>query len=115
MGESQWLDLIYQAIGWAAPPRTEPQWTQGGHYIWDHSQDACPESAGLKVLTNSTVTFTDGTEIVLVRDKSQVAGLELKETMVLCGRAAQTTHIKNIVVFFFYACKCSQIVLGQRL
>ncbi len=32
--------------------------------------------------------------------KNQVAGLELKETMVLCGRAAQTTHIKSIAVFF---------------
>jgi hypothetical protein len=29
-----------------------------------------------------------------------VAGLELKETIVLCGRAAQKTHIKNIAVFF---------------
>jgi hypothetical protein len=24
----------------------------------------------------------------------------LKETMILCGRAAQTTHIKSIAVFF---------------
>jgi hypothetical protein len=31
------------------------------------------------------------------RDKNQVAGLELKETMILCWRAAQ---IKNIAVFF---------------
>ncbi len=38
--------------------------------------------------------------IVSGRDKNQVAGLELKETMVLCGRAAQRTHIKNIAVFF---------------
>jgi hypothetical protein len=52
------------------------------------------------VLTNSTTTFTDGTAIVSGRDKNQVAGLELKETMVLCGRAAQKTHIKNIAVFF---------------
>jgi hypothetical protein len=34
------------------------------------------------------------------RDKNQVAGLELKQTMILCGRVAQTTHIKNIAVFF---------------
>ncbi|MFN9899055.1 MAG: hypothetical protein ACK55Z_09740, partial [bacterium] len=54
----------------------------------------------IKVLTNSTTTFTDGTAIVSGRDKNQVAGLELKETMVLCGRAAQRTHIKNIAVFF---------------
>jgi hypothetical protein len=27
--------------------------------------------------------------------------IPLKETMILCGRAAQTTHIKNIAVFFY--------------
>jgi hypothetical protein len=52
------------------------------------------------VLTNSTASFTDGTAIVAGRDKNQVAGLELKETMILCGRAAQTTHIKSIALFF---------------
>ncbi len=52
------------------------------------------------MLTNSTASFTDGTAIVSGRDKSQVAGLELKETMILCGRAAQTIHIKSIAVFF---------------
>ncbi len=51
------------------------------------------------MLTNSTATFSDGTAIVSGRDKNQVAGLELKETMILCGRAAQTTHIKSIAVF----------------
>jgi hypothetical protein len=78
-----------------------------GTYVWDYSQDACPDTllvslyrGWIKVLTNSTATFTDGTSIVSGRDKNQVAGLELKETMILCGRAAQTTHIKNIAVFF---------------
>jgi len=52
------------------------------------------------VLTNSTTIFTDGTSIVSGREKNQVAGLELKETIVLCGRAAQKTHNKNIAVFF---------------
>ncbi len=52
------------------------------------------------MLTNSTASFTDGTAIMSGRDKNQVAGLELKETMILCRRAAQTTHIKNIAVFF---------------
>jgi hypothetical protein len=54
------------------------------------------------VLTNSTATFSDGTAIVSGRDKNQVAGQELKETMIkiLCGQAAQTTHIENIAVFF---------------
>ncbi len=52
------------------------------------------------MLTNSTASFKDGTAIVSGRDKNQVAGLELKETMILCRRAAQTTHIKSIAVFF---------------
>jgi hypothetical protein len=77
-----------------------------GTYVWDYSQDACPDTlvslyrGQIKVLTNSTASFTDGTAIVAGRDKNQVAGLELKETMILCGRAAQTTHIKSIAVFF---------------
>jgi hypothetical protein len=77
-----------------------------GTYVWDYSQDACPDTlvslyrGRIKVLTNSTASFTDGTAIVAGRDKNQVAGLELKETMILCGRAAQTTHIKSIAVFF---------------
>jgi hypothetical protein len=77
-----------------------------GTYVWDHSQDACPDRlvslyrGRIKVLTNSTASFMDGTAIVSSRDKNQVAGLELKETMILCGRAAQTTHIKSIAVFF---------------
>ncbi len=77
-----------------------------GTYVWDHSKDACPDMlvslyrGRIKVLTNSTAFFTDGTAIVAGRDKNQVAGLELKETMILCGRAAQTTHIKSIAVFF---------------
>ncbi len=52
------------------------------------------------MLTNSTASFTDSTAIVAKKDKNQVAGLELKETMILCGRVAQTTHIKSIAVFF---------------
>jgi hypothetical protein len=77
-----------------------------GTYVWDYSEDACPDKlvnlyrGRIKVLTNSTATFTDGTAIVSRRDKNHVAGLELKETMILCRRAVQTTHIKNIVVFF---------------
>jgi hypothetical protein len=77
-----------------------------GTYLWDYSQDACPDTlvslyrGRITVLTNSTATFTDGTAIVSGRDKNQVAGLELNETMILCGRWAQTTHIKNIAVFF---------------
>jgi hypothetical protein len=39
-------------------------------------------------------------QIVEGRDKNQVAGLELTETFLLCGRAAQKTHIWNIIVFF---------------
>ncbi len=49
------------------------------------------------MVTNSTASFTDGTAIVAGRDKNQVAGLELKETMMLCGRAAQTHMEQNEV------------------
>jgi hypothetical protein len=71
-----------------------------------YSQDACPDTlvslyrGRIKPLTNSTATFTDGTAIMSRRDKNQVAGLELKETMILCRGVAQTTHIKNIAMFF---------------
>jgi hypothetical protein len=57
-----------------------------GTYVWDYSQDACPDSlvslyrGWIKVLTNSAASFTDGTAIVSGRDKNQVAGLELKKT-----------------------------------
>jgi hypothetical protein len=54
----------------------------------------------IKVLNNSTATFSDGTAIEVGRDKNQVAGLELKETMIRCRRAAQTMHIKRIAMFF---------------
>jgi hypothetical protein len=77
-----------------------------GTYVWDYSQDACPNMlvslyrGRIKVLTNLTASFTDGTDIVAGRDKNQGAGLELKEILILCGRAAQTTQIKSIAVFF---------------
>jgi hypothetical protein len=68
--------------------------------MWGYSQEAFPDTlvilyrGHIKVLTNSTATFTDGTTIVSGRNKNQVAGWELKETMILCGQAAQTIHIK---------------------
>jgi hypothetical protein len=77
-----------------------------GTYVWDYSRNTCLETlvslyrGRIKVLTNSTATLTVGTSIVSRRDKNQVAGLELKETIILYGRAAQTTHIKSIAVFF---------------
>jgi hypothetical protein len=69
-------------------------------------QDACPDTlvslyrGRIKVLTYSTASFTDGMAIVAGRDKIQVIGLELKETMILCRPAAQMMHIKSIAVFF---------------
>jgi hypothetical protein len=41
-----------------------------------------------------------GLAIVEGSEKDQVAGLELTESFLLCGRAAMRTHIKNIVIFF---------------
>jgi hypothetical protein len=62
-----------------------------GTYVWYYSQNACPDTlvslyrGRIKVLTNLTATFSDGTAIVFGRDKNQVAGQELQETMILCG------------------------------
>jgi hypothetical protein len=75
-----------------------------GTFIWDYSQDTCPDTlvslyrGRILMLTNST--FLDCIAILTRRDKNQVAGLELKETMTRCWRETQTTHIKNIAVFF---------------
>jgi hypothetical protein len=77
-----------------------------GTYVWNHSEESCPDtivklySGPIKVLTNTSSTFNGGLAIVEGRDKNQVAGLELTETFLLCGRAAQKTLIRNIVVFF---------------
>ena len=53
----------------------------------------------VEVLTNSMVTFTAGLAIVKASAKDEVAGLELTETFLLCGRAAQKTHSGNVVSF----------------
>ncbi len=59
-------------------------------YVWNHLQDACPKVLvslyrdPVKVLTNSMTTYTDGTTILSGIGKNQVAGLEMKETLVLC-------------------------------
>jgi hypothetical protein len=77
-----------------------------GTYIWSHSEESCPDtivklySTPIKVLTNTSATFNGRLAIVEGRDKNQVAGLEITETFLLCGRAAQKTHIRNTVVFF---------------
>ncbi len=77
-----------------------------GTYVWNHSEESCPDtivklySGPIKVLTNTSSTFNGELAIVEGRDKNQVAGLELTETFLLCGRATQKTHIRNIVVFF---------------
>jgi hypothetical protein len=45
------------------------------------------------------VTFTAGLAIVKASAKDEVAGLELTETFLLCGRASQKTHSGNVVFF----------------
>jgi hypothetical protein len=47
-----------------------------GTFVWDYTQDACPDTivklyiGPIKVLTNSTMSFADGTAIVLGRDQN---------------------------------------------
>ncbi len=71
-----------------------------------YSQGACPATlvslyrGPTKVLTNSLTIWQSSRcpAIVLRKDKNQVAGLEMKDTMFLWGWAAQKTHNKNIAV-----------------
>ncbi len=80
--------------------------TQDGTYVWEYSQEDCTESimqlylGSVKVLSNSSTSYARGLAIVEDSEKDQVAGLELTESFLLCGRAAMRTHIKNIVVLF---------------
>ncbi len=52
------------------------------------------------MLSNSSTSYVGGLAIVEGSEKDQVAGLELTESFLLCGRAAMRTNIKNIVIFF---------------
>ncbi len=76
-----------------------------GTYVWDHSQDACPDH-GQPVQRSDQGAhqlngFIHGRHSYRCRERQEPGcRLELKETMILCGRAAQTTHIKSIAVFF---------------
>ncbi len=80
--------------------------TQDGTYVWEYSQEDFPESilqlylGNVKVLTNSSTSYAGGLAIMDGNKKDQVAGLELTESFLLCGRAAMRTPINNIMVFF---------------
>jgi hypothetical protein len=80
--------------------------TQDGTCVWEYSQEDCPDSivqlylGSIKVLSNSSTSYMGGLAIMEGSEKDQVAGLELTESFLLCGRAAMCTHIKNIVIFF---------------
>ncbi len=45
-------------------------------------------------------------------EKDQVAGLELTESFLLCGRAVMRTHIKNMVIFF-HSMSGKQVASGK--
>jgi len=78
--------------------------TQDGTYVWEYSQEDCPDSivqlylGSIKVLSNSSTSYVGSLAIVEGSEKDQMAGLELTESFLLCGRAAMRTHIKNIVI-----------------
>jgi hypothetical protein len=73
-----------------------------GTSVWEYSQEDCPDSivqmylGNVKVLMNTSTSFVGGLAIVKGSKKDQVAGLELTNTFLLCGRA----HIMNIVICF---------------
>jgi lipoprotein NlpI len=66
-----------------------------------YSQEDWPDSivqlylGNIEVLTNTSTLFVGALAIVEGSEKDQEAGLEVTETFLLCGRAAQITHIKN--------------------
>jgi hypothetical protein len=62
-------------------------------------QHSAAVPGSIKVLSNSSTSYVGGLAIVEGSEKDQVAGLELTESFLLCGRAAMRTHIKNIVIF----------------
>jgi hypothetical protein len=92
--------------------------TQDGTYVWEYSQEDCPDSivqlylGSIKVLSNSSTSYAGWLAIVEGSEKDQVAGLELTEPFLLCGRAAMLTHVKNIIVPF-HAMSGMQVALGK--
>ncbi len=60
--------------------------TQDGAYVWEYSQEDCPDSivqlylGDIKVLSNSSSSYVGGLAIVEGSEKDQVAGLELTES-----------------------------------
>jgi len=66
----------------------------------------------MKVLTNASASLV-GLVIVDRPKKVQVAGLELTETYVLCGRHAAKTHIRKIIVFIHPATKGIKVASGH--
>jgi hypothetical protein len=70
-----------------------------GTYVWDYSQYACPDTmvslyrGRIKVLTNSTTTFTDGTAIVYIKNIKNIAGFfhPMKQIEVASGKFNMVT------------------------
>jgi hypothetical protein len=46
------------------------------------------------------MSYAGGLANVEDSKRDQVAGLELFESFLLCGKTAMRTHIKNIMIFF---------------
>ncbi len=65
--------------------------TQDGTYVWEYSQEDCPDSivqlylGSIKVLSNSSTSYVRGLAIVERSEKDQVAGLELTESSCSAG------------------------------
>jgi len=89
-------------------PDKSAQDSMEGTYVWDYSQESCPNTlvqlylGPTKVLTNASVSLVGELVILDGPKKDQVAGLELTETHVLWGQHAAKTHIRKIVVFIHH-------------
>jgi hypothetical protein len=71
--------------------------TQDGTYVWEYSQEDCPDSivqlylGSIKVLSNSSTSYVGSLAIVEGSEKDQVVGLELTESFLLCAPTSRTS------------------------
>jgi hypothetical protein len=76
-----------------------------GTVVWEYDSMACPQTivrlyrGMMKAYVNQSNTYEGSTVVVEHQHKDQAAGLELAESVILCGHQAFKIHIKSIAVF----------------
>jgi hypothetical protein len=73
-----------------------------GTMVWQYKATTCPQGQTqlfrgmIKIFSNDTENFVNA--IAILEDCSQVAGLELKDSVFLCHLPAYKTHLKDILL-----------------